>query len=50
MKQGKVPRLPVKNGLGFSEQPPELQLHPMEEHLISPALIFFQMRCYPIDG
>ena len=29
IKQGKVPRLSVKNGMGFPEQPPELQLYPM---------------------
>ena len=38
INQGKVPRLSVKNGMGFPEQPPELQLYPMEEHLILPLL------------
>ena len=28
VKQGKVPRLSLKNGMGFPEQPPELQLYP----------------------
>ena len=50
IKQGKVPRLLVKNGMGFTEHPTELQLYPVEEHLISPVLIFFQMRCNPIGG
>ena len=50
IKEGKVPRLSVKNGMGFPEQPPELLLYPMEEHLISPVLTFFQMRCNPIGG
>ena len=40
----------MKNGMGFPEQPSELQLYPMEEHLISPVLTFFQMRCNPIGG
>ena len=50
IKQGKVPRLLVKNGMGFPEQPPELQLYPREECLISSVLTFFQMRCNPIGG
>ena len=50
IKQGKVPRLFVKNGMCFPEQPPDLQLYPMEEHLISPVLTFFQMKCNPIGG
>ena len=33
IKEGKVPRLSVKNGMGFPEQPPELLLYPMEECL-----------------
>ena len=36
--------------MGFLEQPPELQLYPMEEHLILPILTFFQMRSNPISG
>ena len=40
----------VKNGVGFPEQPPELQLYPVGEHLISPVLTFCQMRCNPIGG
>ena len=50
IKQGKVPRPSMKHGMGFPEQPPQLQLYLMEEHLISPVLIFFQMRCNPIGG
>ena len=42
IKQGKVPRLSMKNGMGFPEQPPQLQLYPMDEHLISPVLTFSQ--------
>ena len=48
--QGKVPRLSMKNGMGFQEQPPQLQLYPMEEHLISIVLTFFQVRCNPMGG
>ena len=50
IKEGKVPRLSVKNGMGFPEQPLQLQLYLMEECLISPVLTFFQMRCNPIGG
>ena len=42
MKEGKVPILSVKNSMGFPEQPPQLQLHPMEECLISPVLTFLK--------
>ena len=41
IKEGKVPRFSMKNGMGFPEQPPHLQLYLMEEHLISPVLTFF---------
>ena len=40
----------MKNGMGFPEQPLQLQLYLMEECLISPVLTFFQMRCNPIGG
>ena len=36
--------------MGFPEQPPDLQLYPIEKCLISPVLTFFQMRCNPIGG
>ena len=39
-----------ENGKGFPEQPPQLQLYPIEEHLISPVLTFFQMKCNPVGG
>ena len=41
IKEGKVPKLSVKNGMDFPEQPLQLQLYPMEEHLISPVLTIF---------
>ena len=41
IKQGKVPRLSMKNGMCFPKQPPQLQLYSLEEHLISPVLTFF---------
>ena len=40
----------MKNGMGFPEQPLQVQVYPMEEHLISPVLKCFQMRCNPIGG
>ena len=43
VKQGKVPKLSIENGMGFPEKPYELDLHGMEEHIISPQLLFFQM-------
>ena len=36
IKQGKVPKLSIENGMGFPEKPHELDLHGMEEHIISP--------------
>ena len=50
IKQGKVPRLSMKNGMGFPQPPPELQLYPMEEGLKSHVLTFCQMRCNSIGG
>ena len=50
INQGKVKRLSMKNGMGFPEQPPGLQLYLVEKCLISPVLTFFQLRCNPIGG
>ena len=50
IKEGKVLRLSVKNGMGFPEQLLQLQPYLMEECLISPVLTFFQMRCNPVGG
>ena len=36
--------------MGFPENPHELDLHGMEEHIISPRLLFFQMRSNILGG
>ena len=36
IKQGKVPKLSIENGMGFPEKPHDLDLHGMEERIISP--------------
>ena len=50
IKQGKVPKLSIENGMGFPEKPHELDLHGMEERIISPRLLFFQMRSNILGG
>ena len=50
IKQGKVPKLSIENGMGFPEKPHELDLHGMEECIISPRLLFFQMRSNILGG
>ena len=50
INQGKVPKLSIENGMGFPEKPHELDLYGMEEWIISPLLLFFQMRSNILGG
>ncbi len=50
LKQGKIPRLAVINGLKFPDKPPELYLHPLEERLISLRIPFMTLYELPRGG
>ena len=46
IKEGHWPKLSVINGMGFPNIPDELKLYPMEVRIVSPRLLFFQMRSH----
>ena len=46
MKKGHWPKLSVANGLGFPDIPDALKLYGMEERVISPRLLFFQIQSH----
>ena len=46
LKKGHWPKLSVANGLGFPDIPYVLKFYGMEEWVISPRLLFFQMRSH----
>ena len=46
LKKGHWPKLSVANGLGFPDIPDALKLNGMEERVISPRLLFFQMQSH----
>ena len=50
IKKGKWPKLSIINGMGLPSVPTGLQLYGMEEHIICPRLLFFQMRTHFMDG
>ena len=50
LQRGFWPKLSVVNGLGFPPQPEELKLLGMEEHVVSPRMLFFQMRSHHLGG
>ena len=50
IKSGKVPRLSVANKCTFPPKPEELNLHQLEERMISPRIPFMQMRELPRGG
>ena len=47
LKQNKIPRLSVANLMSFPEKPKELELHPLEERLVSLRIPFMQIRQLP---
>ena len=50
LKQGKIPKLSVANGMGFIEKPGELYLNNLEERLISLRIPFMQIRALNSGG
>ena len=50
IKKEQWPKLSIINGMGFPSVPTELQLYGMEEHIICPRLLCFQMRTPFISG
>ena len=48
--QDKYPKLSKANKVCFPERPPELDLFPLEETLISPLLPFMTIRSLPVGG
>ena len=50
IKKNQWPKLSIINGMGFPAVPTELQLYGMEEHIICPRLLFFQMKTHFMGG
>ena len=50
LKDGKVPKLSVANGMKWPNKPPELDLHQLEERLIALRIPFMQIRELPRGG
>ena len=47
IKSGKIPKLSVLNGMKWPNKPKELNLHPLEERLVSLRIPFMQIRELP---
>ena len=50
LKDSKMPRLSVANGMNWPNKPPELNLHQLEERLIALRIPFMQIRELPRGG
>ena len=50
IRDGKVPKLSVANGMKWPDKPPELDLHQLKERLISLRIPFMQIRELPRGG
>ena len=50
IKQGRIPKLSVLNGMKFPNKPPELYLNNLEERLISLRIPFMQIRALNSGG
>ena len=50
IRDGKVPKLSVANGMKWPEKPKELHLHQLEERLIALRITFMQIRELPRGG
>ncbi|MCG8077008.1 MAG: AAA family ATPase, partial [Candidatus Thiodiazotropha taylori] len=50
LRESKVPRLSVANGMKWPEKPPELNLHQLEERLLALRIPFMQIRELPRGG
>ena len=50
LKDTKLPKLSVANGMKWPDKPPELNLHQLEERLIALRIPFMQIREFPRGG
>ena len=50
LKEGRIPKLSVANGMKWPEKPRELMLHPLEERLVALRILFMQIRQLPKGG
>ena len=50
MRDSKIPKLSVANGMKWPDKPPELNLHQLEERLIALRIPFMQIRELPRGG
>ena len=50
LRDNKIPKLSVANGMNWPEKPPELNLHQLEERLIALCIPFMQIRELPRGG
>ena len=50
LQKGQIPKLSVANGMTWPSKPDELNLHPLEERLISLRIPFMQIRELPRGG
>ena len=50
LRDGKVPKLSIANGMKWSNRPPELDLPQLEERLTSLRIPFMQIREFPRGG
>ena len=50
IRDGKVQKLSVANGMKWPDKPPELDLHQLEERLVSLRIPFMQIRELPRGG
>ena len=50
LRDNKIPKLSVANGMNWPEKPPELNLHQLEERLIALRIPFMQIRELPRGG
>ena len=50
IRDGRVPKLSVANGMKWPDKPPELDLHQLEERLVSMRIPFMQIRELPRGG
>ena len=50
LRDSKLPKLSVANGMKWPDKPPELNLHQLEERLIALRIPFMQIRELPRGG
>ena len=50
LRDSKVPKLSVANGMKWPNKPPEINLHQLEEKLIALRIPFMQIRELPLGG